>query len=109
MKDHRLIDERSLAFDRLIAAKLRSEPALIEKARGNLARWLETVSPRAKPALLEWQRVLSGSFDELLALLEATDERATRLRQSSPFCGILTPEERTGIIREFQKRESVAA
>ena len=54
MKDHRLIDERSLAFDRLIAAKLRSQPSLVEKARGNLARWLETCSAGAKPALLEW-------------------------------------------------------
>ncbi len=108
MKDHRLIDERSLAFDRLIAAKLRSNPALVEMARGNLARWLETGSDGVRPDLLEWQRVLSGPFDELLALLEATHERATRLRQSSPFCGILTPEERLGIIRDFQARESVA-
>jgi hypothetical protein len=109
MKDHRLIDERSLAFDRLIAAKLRSQPALLDKARGNLVRWLETCSAGARPDLLEWQRLLSGPFDELLVLLEATDERATRLRQSSPFCGILTPEERLGIIREFQARESAAA
>ena len=109
MKDHKLIDERSLAFDRLIAAKLRSEPALVEKARGNLVRWLQTCSPAARPDLLEWQRLLSGPFDELLALLEATDEHTTRLRQSSPFCGILTPEERLRIIREFQARESSAA
>ena len=109
MKDHRLIDERSLAFDRLIAAKLRAEPALIEKARGNLARWLETCSDRARPALLEWQGLVDGPFDELLVLLEATDERATRLRQSSPFCGILTEDERLGILREFQARESVTA
>ena len=109
MKDHRLIDERSLAFDRLIAAKLRAEPALVEKARGILARWLETGSARARPALLEWQRLLSGPLDELLVILEAADERATRLRQSSPFCGILTQEERFHIIREFQARESAAA
>jgi hypothetical protein len=42
-------------------------------------------------------------------MLESTDERATRLRQSSPFCGILSPAERIAIIREYQKRESVAA
>ena len=109
MKDHRLIDERSLAFERLIAAKLRSDPTLLEKARGNLGRWLETCSAGARPDLLEWQRLLSGPFNDLLALMEATDERATRLRQSSPFCGILTPEERLGIIREFQARESATA
>ena len=109
MKDHRLIDQRSLAFDRLVAAKLRSQPAWVEKARGNLVRWLATCSAGAKPALLEWQRLLDGPFDELLAFMEATDERATRLRQSSPFCGILTEDERLGILREFQARESAAA
>ena len=109
MSDHRLIDERSLAFNRLISAKLRSQPVLVDKARDNLARWLETCSAGAKPALLEWQRLLFGSFDELLALMEATDERATRLRQSSPFCGLLTEEERLGIIRKFQACESAAA
>jgi hypothetical protein len=109
MKEHRFIDERSLAFDRLIAAKLRDQPALVTKARDNLARWLKHCSSGARRDLLEWQRLLSGPFDELLVLLEATDERATRLRQSSPFCGILTQEERLGIIREFQSRESAAA
>ena len=109
MKDHRLIDERSLAFDRLIAAKLRQDPALVAKARGNLARWLATCSARTRPALLEWQRLLDGPLDDLLTFLEATGERATRLRQSSPFCGILTPEERLAILREFQARESAAA
>ena len=81
----------------------------VEKARATLGRWLETSSPRVTPDLLEWQRVLSGPFDKLLVLLAATGERATSLRQSSPFCGILTPEERTRIILEFQKRESFAA
>lgn len=109
MKSHLLIDERSLAFDRLIAAKLRSDPALLDKARSNLTRWLQTSDDRSTPDLLEWRRLLDGSFAEVLALLESTDERATRLRQSSPFCGILTPAERLAIIREYQARESVAA
>lgn len=109
MKNHCFIDERSLAFDRLIVEKLRSDPALLEKARSNLARWLLTCSAGVRPALIEWQQVLAGSFEEILALLLAKDERATRLRQSSPFCGILKPEERLAILREFQAYESAAA
>lgn len=108
MKDHRLIDERSLAFDRLIAAKLRIDPMLLDKARAILSRWLQTSDDRSVPDLLEWQRLLDGSLTELLATLEATDEQSTRLRQSSPFCGILTPAERLAIIREYHVRESVA-
>lgn len=110
MKDHQLIDERSRAFDRVIAGKLRADPTLVNKACGNVGRWLETASAGSRPDLLEWQRLLAGPFGELLATtMEATDERATSLRQSSPFCGLLTPDERLRIIREFQNRESRAA
>jgi len=109
MKSHRLIDERSLAFDRLIAQKLRRDPTLLEKARSNISRWLRTTEPRSAADLLEWQRLLDQPLPELLALLESNDEHATRLRQSSPFCGILTSAERLAIIREFYARESVAA
>jgi len=109
MNDHRLIDERSVAFDRLIAAKVRADPALLAKARANLSRWRQTCDDRSAPDFLEWQRLLDGSPSELLATLESTDEDATRLRQSSPFCGILTPAERLAIIREYYQRDAVAA
>lgn len=109
MKDHRLIDERSLAFDRLIIEKLRANPSLIEKARANISRWLQTAGARSRPDLLEWQSLLDGPMPELLATLASSDEREARLRQSSPFCGILTRAERLAIIREFHARESVAA
>ncbi len=76
MKDHRLIDERSLAVDRLIAAKLSLDPALLDKVRLNLSRWLQTSDNRSVPALLEWQRVLDGPLAEILALLRV--HRRTR-------------------------------
>lgn len=109
MKDHRLIDERSLAFDRVVARKLRANPDLISKAQANLRRWLVTCSAGARPVLLEWQRLLEGPTEALFAQLQATDERAARLRQSSPFCGVITPEERNRILREFHARESSTA
>jgi hypothetical protein len=109
MKDHRLIDERSLAFHRLIAAKLRADPAVVDHARANLRRWLGTSSPNVRPVLLEWQAILDGAREPLLALLESDDEHATRLRQSSPFAGVLSTAERTAIILEFARRESSAA
>jgi hypothetical protein len=109
MKDHRLIDERSLAFDRLTAAKIAADPALIERARGTLRRWLTTASPRVRPVLLEWEALLKAPLEELLATLTGTDERAVRLRQSSPFAGILSAAERTAILQEYQRRESSAA
>jgi hypothetical protein len=109
MKDHRLIDERSLAFSRLVADKLRADPALIEHARCNLERWLGSCSERSRPALLEWRELLDAPLSEVLSFLTSHEERAVRLRQSSPFAGMLTSEERFAILREFQARESRAA
>ena len=105
MKDHRLIDERSLAFSRLIADKLRADPTLVQLARGNPERWLRDCSNRTRPALVEWCALLDGPIYELLNFLTSQEERAVRLRQSSPFAGILTPEERAVILREFQIRD----
>lgn len=101
MKDHRNIDRRSLEFDRIVAARLRENPALLTRARANLDRWMSSASPGARRTIEEWQAVLDGPFDRLLALLESEDERATRLRQSSPFCGIVTPDERREILKRF--------
>ena len=108
MKDHRLIDERSLAFSSLIAGKLRADPALVQHARVNLERWLRDCSERSRPALLEWRALLYGPLDELLSFLTSTQERAVRLRQSSPFAGLLTPEERWSVLRDFQARDATA-
>jgi len=101
MISHRQIDERSLAFGRAIAARLVEQPELIVQARANLTRWLITCSAGVRPALHEWLAVLDGPSDEIIALLTAGDERATRLRQSNPFAGLLLNEERNRILREF--------
>lgn len=106
MKDHQLIDERSLAFHQLIAAKVRATSVPIERARANIEAWLPHASAGVRAALLEWRAALDGPLQKLLQLLESDDDRATQLRQSSPFAGCLTEEERRTILGEFQRRES---
>ena len=54
MKDHRLIDERSLALHRLVAQKLRADPLLLGVAKANLVRWEPSASSRLRPVLVEW-------------------------------------------------------
>ncbi len=108
MKDHSLIDERSLAFDRLLRARVEADPHLVDKARENVERWLLTCAPGVRSVLLEWRQILSGPRDQLLTLMTSTDEHATRLRQSSPFAGLLSRAERTAILREFQHHDSSA-
>lgn len=106
MRGHQLIDARSLAFGREIAAMLAHRPSLVETAKANLARWMKTAAPATLPALQEWAGALDGPIEGVVALLTADDERATRLRQSNPFAGVLPPVVRNRIIREFQGHDA---
>jgi hypothetical protein len=108
MRDHRLIDERSLAFGRAIAERLRQRPELVDRARATLQRWLSTSAASVRPALEEWQVALSGPVDGVIALLTGTDERAVRLRQSNPFAGVLSQSERNRILKQFEAHDSAA-
>ena len=98
MNPHSAIDARSLEMDRLIARRLREDPAVLDKARSVLARWTASCDDSVRPVLAEWRDILDGPLSGVLAMLEGEDERSVRLRQSSPFCGILTPAERTAIL-----------
>ena len=101
--DHSRIEERSLAMHRLIAEKLRSEPASLAKALDNLQRWRDSEgSP--KPVLAEWEQVLSGPVGQVIEFITERSERATRLRQSSPFAGFLTAAERKTIYESYSAR-----
>jgi hypothetical protein len=101
VRSHEWIDQRSLALHEAVAAKLEADPTLLNVARANLHRWLST---SARPALIEWRQVLDAPLPQLVALLRSTSEHATRLRQSSPFAGLLTPEERQSILDRYGSR-----
>jgi len=89
--DHWRLDARSFAMHRLVTAKLLANPTLITQARGTLKRWKTQAE---KPVHLEWEQILAGSLEEIVDFLLSTGKDATRLRRSSPFIDILTPEER---------------
>jgi hypothetical protein len=97
--NHFQIDERSLALHRAVARQIRKNPALLEVARKNLERWIQDGGMRSYWS--EWKIILYSPLDEILSFLISNDERAKRLRQSSPFCGILTPQERWKIYESF--------
>lgn len=102
MRSHTWIDRRSRALHEAVAARIEARPELLDVARANLARW---IAHARVPALAEWQRLLDElPLPDLLSLLRADDETAARLRQSSPFAGILTPEERREIFRRHDAR-----
>jgi len=101
--DHNRLDERSLALHQLVAEKVQAAPALLDKARANVRRWQEA-SGTASPALAEWAQILAAPASEVVAFLAERSERATRLRQSSPFAGILTEEERRAVYESYSAR-----
>lgn len=104
MRSHRWIDERSLALHSAVAAKLEAEPELLDVARQNLQRWL---SARPAAALLEWQALLDRTpLSEVIDLLRSATADAARLRQSSPFAGVLSPSERQSILDVYESRRA---
>jgi hypothetical protein len=105
MSNHQQIDLRSLAMDPRTAEKLFANPALVDRGLANLDRWLKTCSPNVRPVLIEWQALLQRPLPEVISVLQSTDQRATRFRQSSPFAGLLSVSERTEILKRFPIRE----
>jgi hypothetical protein len=102
---HELLDDRSLEMDRVIAEKIRANPKLVQIALSNIKRWLANpdYSDSNRQAILEWKRIIeTTTVAALVTLLESSSEEARRLRQSSPFCGILTPGERQAIFRKYE-------
>jgi hypothetical protein len=100
VRSHEWIDRRSLALHEVVAAKLEGQPQLLNIARANRKRWLAR-SP--VPALGEWRKILDSTpLPELLALLRSSSAQAPRLRQSSPFAGLLVVEERRTIMSRYE-------
>jgi hypothetical protein len=104
-RTHEWIDQRSLALDRAVAEKIREQPGLLQLARNTLTRWIAQREPAVPRVFLEWQEILDRrSLVEILELLTSMEDGPRRLRQSSPFCGILTPLERKAILLDYESR-----
>ena len=98
---HRLAEARSLALHCLIARKIAAEPALLGVARRNLEAWLARYGDDPPRALEEWRAILARPWPEIAALITDPGEEAARLRQSSPFAGVLTATERRRVYEAF--------
>lgn len=93
-----------------MAQVLRREPeAVILRARQNIARWIESdvFDKGERPALFEWDKILvESSIEELIAIITEDSDEGQRLRQSTPFTGILPKQQRTAILADCEKRAS---
>jgi hypothetical protein len=98
--DHRIHEIRSLAMHAVIARKLLRDRRILELAKRNLTRWRKRRAGRLA-YLAEWAAILRRPPADVAAFLVSLDEDAIRLRQSSPFAGALTQEERRRFFDAF--------
>jgi hypothetical protein len=93
--NHLETDRVSLELARRVAERLRWRPEILELARANLTRWKRQNA--SCPSLLrcysEWERILSRPVSQICEILSSESDDAQRLRQNSPFAGVLSPAE----------------
>jgi len=100
---HQLGEERSLAYHGAIAERMLRKPEVLEAARRRVAGWLEAQDPPPFYAR-KWSEILARDLSSVAAFLTERTELAVELRQSSPFAGALSPQERWKIHRETRER-----
>ena len=96
-------ERRSLAVSEAVARRLVAEPeAVIALARRNIERMRRTAT-HEHPWLDIWQGLLDLGPAYLAMMLTSKDQFARDLRQSSPFAGVLTDEERAAAVRAIKR------
>ena len=93
--NHEFQDEVSLELARRVANRLAASPELLAVALGNLNRWsrLNADAPSLLRCYREWQEILTHPVAYVCQCLCAETEEGQRLRQNSPFAGVLTASE----------------
>ncbi len=108
---HDFLDRYQLVYARRIAKVLLASPEkILNKARTNLENWLNSgaFEKGEMKALNEWKTILQSSdVRKIIQLLTENSDNGQRLRQSSPFVGILSKREINQIREECEKTESV--
>lgn len=88
-----------------MANKIASHAApVLAQARRNLdvLREQHTTGPVTSD-FDEWESLLDGPVETLLATLVSVSQRAVGLRQNSPFAGVLVEDERADVLAAFRR------
>ena len=99
-----MIDRVNAAQDSLIAARLPRDPRVLRIARANLRRWMARDGRCPRVVFQEWRLILDRlTAVEIASFLRSDTPMARRLRQSSPFAGVLSDAERRVISQRHEK------
>jgi hypothetical protein len=100
-RGHRTAELQSLAYHRVVAERL--DDRLVSDARRRLRRW--RTNNRVHPRWLdEWDRVLKMPRSRIAKALSADTPHARQLRQTSPFAGALSEQERRRLNEAVEQR-----
>jgi hypothetical protein len=89
----------------LVADKVERDPSLLRIPLENIDRWLAN-GHTAPHRLEQWRQIIlraqgtAEGLQELLKLLREQNPATERLREFSPFAGVLTALERRAVIRQ---------
>ena len=100
-RTHRQAELQSLAYHRLVAKRL--TPGFVNEARRRIDVWRSEgkLDPRWAD---EWQQLLERSLPAIRRTISSDSLRSRELRQTSPFVGVVTEQERQRIIDEVDSR-----
>ena len=92
---HEITDKISLELGRRVALRLRQQPEMLQIARDNLSRWaqLNANAPALLRCYAEWREILNRSLEDVCEILVSETDEGQRLRQNSPFAGVLSARE----------------
>jgi DNA-binding MarR family transcriptional regulator len=109
LRSHGEHDTRARRLAIAVAAKLKRDPTLVQRARARIAEREKHASSGERRALREWLRMLDTAPGKLERILTDRSERATRLRQTLPALDLLTPSERNAVLSSETDEEARAA
>lgn len=102
---------RSLKLHRAIVSNLIADPdATLAIARRNVSRMRDANNDgSAEHWFSAWEHLLDGPLELLISVMVSPSQRASSLRQVTPFAGVLTPQERWDVYRSFRDAEQANA
>ena len=99
-------ERRSLWLAYVVAGRIATEPEnTIADALSRVYEMRPNARGQAKKWLDEWERLLNGSVDRILAALTDRSLRGRELRQNSPFAGSLTEQLRRTALDEWRAHD----
>lgn len=97
------IDQFVLLAHQLAFEKLKAKPERLSEVMAVLANWkARNGATRSDHLLTKWQMLLAGTVMQLEQVITDTSDQSTLLRSVSPMSVLITPLERTNLLKQIR-------